>query len=104
MLFITHPSSYGSRGVLLSLEPGLAGLKAGLGLAALSGAGGGVVRLAGFRTWSDRGKVAIHQSYVGGEIRLTKRFVTLGGGYFRRITGTAPGDGHYFSASLGLLY
>ncbi len=104
LLLNTGPSGGGDRGIIVSVEPGLVGLKAGLGLAAISPSGGGVVRLAAFHTWSDRGRIASHQSYLGGEIRLTARFLTGGVGYFRRLRGTTPGDGHFFSASLGLLY
>jgi hypothetical protein len=104
LLLLTAPGGSGDRGVVLSAEPGMVGFKAGLGLATVSTAGGGIVRLAGYRTWSDRGRIASHQSYLGGEIRLTVRFLTGGVGYFRRVQGTTPGDGHFFSASLGLLY
>jgi len=85
-------------------EVGQRGWSAGLGVGGWAAVAGSSLRATYLRTWGHDGRLAAGQGFVGGEFRVSLRWWTFGGGWYRRVAGSAPGDRSTFVFTAGLGY
>jgi len=91
-------------GLFGAAEAGVHGVSVSAGEGAWAVISGGSLRATYLRTWGDGGHLAGGQEFIGGEFRISMRWWTLGGGWYRRVAGSAPGDGSSFAFTAGLGY
>lgn len=92
------------RGPFAAAEGGIHGVSASVGEGGWAAVSGSSLRATFLRTYGSGGRLAGAQSFVGGELRISMRWWTLGGGWYRRIRGSAPGDRSTFAFTAGLGY
>ena len=98
-----HPYSFGAQGVLISVEPGMTGVRSGFGYAFYSngefGISCGGLQLSHLYVWSAASPFEKEKHYLGAQGRLGFGFIALSlGGYYE-----PESQEPYFNISLGLV-
>ena len=91
-------------GTFGAAEVGFHGASASVGTGRWSALSGGSLRATYLRTWGDGGPLAKGQGFVGGEARISFWWISLGAGWYHRVSGSAPGDRSSFAFTAGLGY
>jgi len=105
VLLLRDHSAHGEEysGVFGAAEAGLHGVAGSGGEGGWAVISGASLRATYLRTYGSGGRLAGGQDFVGGEFRISVRWWTFGGGWYRRVAGNAPGDRSslVFTAGLG---
>ena len=104
LLFVTELHPAGARGIQLGAEAGQGGGKIRLGVANWGSGSGAFMGVAMLRTWDKPHRVAVDQTFVGPELRVTAYFLAGTLGYYWRTNGSAPGDSRTLNFGAGVLF
>ena len=92
----------GFQGWVATGEGGDGGVKGRLGYVYYVQPFGGQLSVSAIRTSHKAWSVGPNQTFVGGEARVMAFMLSLTGGYYARVSGTAPGDSRLVSLGVGL--
>ena len=101
-LRVAHPALETGSGPLVGAEAGLHGWRFGVGTGTRTDRGAGFVRLSYLETWGSGGTLGADQRFAGGDARMGFHGIAFGAGWYRRISGTAPGERTVITLSAGM--
>ena len=102
VLRLPHLALGTGTGPLVSGEAGLHGGRFGVGTGSRSQRGSGFVRLSYLETWGSGGTLGTDQRFAGGDARMSFHGIALGAGWYRRVSGSAPGERTVITLSAGI--